>query len=579
VNLGLRILGFFLCFLCFVPPLFAQNGSIQGIVVRNGSSTPLSKALVELRTDGNNASVLDSATTEDDGKFLFRNLPPGRYQLTASRAGYVRPPVAVTIQAGQPAPAMQLPMKPTAAIYGQIFDSRGGPLPNVMVQALRASYPEGRRTLTVVQSAQTNDLGEYRLFWLAPGRYYVAAIPAGADSSPLGVLRLGGGGFSFAIGSNRSVFSATSELDPAIAPDILRDPVEPQSQADTFVPVYFPTTTDEQAASAIDLSAGSEIGGTNIVVAPVQKRHVRGIVLDGMTGRPAQYASIDEIDDNRPQSLPGMPRDPITVNRDTGAFDIVLMPGFHTLTVNSASGSGYAAIRIADTDIDNLVISTTHGFDISGRIGIEGNSNPSGLDDWRIALRRDPPPSRANPSTIQYSNPLPNGSFVLEGGLGDFRVNIDPVMNLLPFSFAKLPANLQDVYVKSIRLGNVDVLNGGLHLEKAPGAPLEIVLGAHSGAISGSVVNNQGQPAGDVSVVLLPDVRRRMDLYKSTNTDPSGRFQFDHVPPGDYKIFAWTDIDTDAWYDAGFMRNYENAGTPARVAEGSKQELRLAAIP
>jgi hypothetical protein len=308
------------CAFLWLPP---QNASIQGIVVKGSGGGPLSRAQVELRREGGDASVLDSTTTDDDGTFLFRNLQPGRYQISASRAGYARPPVTVTIQAGQPDSVIQLPMKPTSAIYGRIYDSRGRPLGNIRVQAMRASYPEGRRTLTIVQSVHTNDLGEYRLFWLAPGRYYIAAIPAGADSSMTSLIRSGGISQSVAIGSNRSMFSATAQLDPAIIPP---DPGEPASQSETFVPVYFPSTTDEQAASPIDLGAGAEFGGANIVVTSVKTRHVRGLVLDGMTGRPAQYATMDVLDDN-PRPLLAGPRDGSPINKDTGTFDIVSYAG------------------------------------------------------------------------------------------------------------------------------------------------------------------------------------------------------------------------------------------------------------
>ena len=36
---------------------------------------------------------------------------------------------------------------------------------------------EGERRLYILQVAQTNDLGEYRFFWLPPGPYYIAVVP------------------------------------------------------------------------------------------------------------------------------------------------------------------------------------------------------------------------------------------------------------------------------------------------------------------------------------------------------------------------------------------------------------------
>ena len=84
-----------------------------------------------------------------------------------------------------------------------------------------------------------------------------------------------------------------------------------------------------------------------------------------------------------------------------------------------------------------------------------------------------------------YSVVLPNGSLTLAAGRGDFRVNISPLLNLpgayrMPGRTAVPPA-LQNAYVKSIRLGNADVLNGGLRLDRQPDVPLEIVIGTFAG--------------------------------------------------------------------------------------------------
>ena len=57
----------------------------------------------------------------------------------------------------------------------------GQPAVNATVQALKATYPDGKRVLKPVQTAITNDLGEYRLFWLPPGSYFVSALPYSVD--------------------------------------------------------------------------------------------------------------------------------------------------------------------------------------------------------------------------------------------------------------------------------------------------------------------------------------------------------------------------------------------------------------
>ena len=73
-------------------------------------------------------------------------------------------------------------MTPSGAITGRIFDRDGDPMGATVVQAYVASYRDGKRVLQIVQSTYSNDLGEYRLFGLRPGRYYLSAAPASATT-------------------------------------------------------------------------------------------------------------------------------------------------------------------------------------------------------------------------------------------------------------------------------------------------------------------------------------------------------------------------------------------------------------
>ena len=150
--------------------LAMQAVSLHGIVFKKATNEPLSEASVELRQDQANAAILKKLTTDDDGKFRFDNIAPGRYRITVSRRGYTRPPLAITAGARQAEADVQLPMTQTGTISGRVYDVSGQPLGRVEVLAMKASYPNGQRILTPVRSAITNDLGEYRLFWLARGR-------------------------------------------------------------------------------------------------------------------------------------------------------------------------------------------------------------------------------------------------------------------------------------------------------------------------------------------------------------------------------------------------------------------------
>src|SRR4030095_9128639 len=143
------------------------------------------------------------------------------------------------------------------------------------------------------------------------------------------------------------------------------------------------------------------------------------------------------------------------------------------------------------------------------------------------------------------------------------HVMVAPLMN----SFSWAPPAVQgdpigSMFVRSIRFGNVEVLNDGLRLTtNSPDQRLQIVL-ASGGKLSGVVANERNEPMPSVKVVLVPDFayRQRDDLYKSAVTDSSGNFKIQGIAPGDYRVFAWEDIPDGAWQDADVLRNVEVRG-------------------
>src|SRR5262245_33948323 len=176
------------------------RASIEGVVVKLGTGEPLANANVQLnledsqpgeRLGGRPRPREDfhrTAKSDRTGRFIFENVTPGTYRLIATyEGGYVpaefgqRSPTeqgaSFDIAAGQKMTGVQLAMSPTGAVSGRVYGINGEPLGKAQVMAMRQVYKDGRRTLTIVQMVATDDRGEYRLFWLAPGRYYVSARP------------------------------------------------------------------------------------------------------------------------------------------------------------------------------------------------------------------------------------------------------------------------------------------------------------------------------------------------------------------------------------------------------------------
>ena len=131
-----------------------------------------------------------------------------------------------------------------------------------------------------------------------------------------------------------------------------------------------------------------------------------------------------------------------------------------------------------------------------------------------------------------------------------------------------------------MRLGGVDVLDGGLHIAAAPRDTLEIVIGANGGGLTGTAVNARQEPVSNATVVIVPGPadRHRTDLYRSTTTDSSGRFHIRGLAGGRYEAFAWTAIEEGAWMDPDVVRSYESQAKSIAIRDGNDENIQLTAI-
>jgi hypothetical protein len=137
-----------------------------------------------------------------------------------------------------------------------------------------------------------------------------------------------------------------------------------------------------------------------------------------------------------------------------------------------------------------------------------------------------------------------------------------------------------NTYVQSIRFGGQDVLRDGLHIDRPTNEPLEIVVSPNAGRLEGNVSADR-QKFANATVVLMPasSLRKQTNLYQTVQSNAEGRFTFENIPPGTYKVFAWEDVESFAWFDAEFMRNFENRGTEIVIREGAKESIELTVIP
>src|SRR5438034_454566 len=195
-------------------PAEKQECQIPGQVVQQHGGQPLRKTFVALRPEQPSKDHKQiSQKTADDGRFCFKNIAPGRYLLGAEHKGYVKQMYGaedawsagsvMAVEQGQKFEPILLRLMRAGVISGKVVDEDGEAASGVVVQALLSAdeiervgmFQEesmraiGRKMgLVAVQATVTNDLGEFRLADLAPGKYFVNVMDSGNRINALSLM-------------------------------------------------------------------------------------------------------------------------------------------------------------------------------------------------------------------------------------------------------------------------------------------------------------------------------------------------------------------------------------------------------
>lgn len=111
------------------------------------------------------------------------------------------------------------------------------------------------------------------------------------------------------------------------------------------------------------------------------------------------------------------------------------------------------------------------------------------------------------------------------------------------------------------------------------GGPIDVVLAPTAGDVTGSVQNARNEAATGVQVTVVPSSPSlRRDMNKLVTTDASGNFTLHGLPPGDYKIFAWEEVETNAWMDHDYRQPFESSAVSVRVQESATPNVTLRVI-
>ncbi len=528
------------------------KGSIEGQVVNLSGGGPLKKASVQLNMmnpggafimGGNMggsmggsvggrgvAQVRKAVETDEQGRFSFAGLEPGKYRLGADRQGFLHQNygarkysgsgTAVLVAEGQSVKGIVFQLNPQAVITGKVLDEDGEPVANVQVRAMRNLYREGKRQWSQVGSATTSDIGEFRLPGLEPGKYLVASNPRNNGMAG----RRG----------------QTGEALPAV-PDMV------------YAATYYPSTPSAAVAVPVDVGAGGEIRGIDIRLVKTRVYRVRGKVV-GAAGERAMMVTLS------PKDTPGNQLMGV-VNVGDGQFEIRnVAPGSYTATAQ-ARGRGQDSIAIETVDVvgnhvDGIVLTMQSGKDVEGSVKVVDATVAPDLKNLNVMLR-----------AVGFVGGAPGRGKVGE----DLKFTLKGVP---PVRYAVNVMGVPDTcYVKSIQYGGRDVTEEGI--EMTNGGTLDIVISAAAAQVDAVVVNKDGKVGWNATVALIPKDGANIVVRTA---DENGILSVRGLKPGDYKMLAWEDVESGAPFDPIFLKQYEGQAKVVKLDAAAHEAVQLKAI-
>jgi protocatechuate 3,4-dioxygenase beta subunit len=505
------------------------TSTLRGQVVAADTGLPLRKAQVRIFA----AEIRENrmATTDGDGRYEFKEVRAGRYTISANKGSYVglsygqqRPadvPKPLQILDNQTVERVDLALPRGTVITGRIVDEFGEPMSDVQIAPQRYEFVRGQRRLTPAgRSATTDDMGEFRLFGVPPGQYYLSAT-----------------------------WHSTGQMNA--------------EDKTAYAPMYFPGTDNPAQAQRLTLAAGQQISDVVMALKPMKATRISGTAMTS-DGRP-MIGSVMAMSANgfgfNVTSGAGI--------RQDGTFLLSgVAPGEYTLRaqVFGASGPGETAtmkITATGEDIDGVQLIGAKPSTGIGRVILdpaEAAAVPPGLMFMVMPLDPGDMPMGSAPARL-----ADDGSFELKSSPGRMRINM-----MGPGGWM----------IRAIRVGGTDVTDAGLDFKANEDITgIEIELTHKLTVISGLVTNARGEAVKDYSAIAFAQDREKwkvVNRYQGVGRpDQDGRFKISGLPASDYYIIALDKIDPGQMGDPEFLDAIRAKATPITIHDGETRTIDL----
>jgi protocatechuate 3,4-dioxygenase beta subunit len=515
---------------------------LSGRVVAVDTGRPLRGAIVHIVSTGaRNPNERQGlwVTTDAEGRWALADLQPGGFTVSVEKGGYLtlhygqkrpfEPGKTIALTAGQSFENADVMLPRPGVISGKLVDEFGDPVAGALVRALRYKYLDGQRQLTpivdgmeaVMQGGLTDDLGNYRLYGLTPGDYYICAVfvPRGESANHFG-----------------------------------------------HPPTYFPGTPIAAESRRISLGMGQEAANTNFNLSTARYASMSGTVV-GSSGAPiAATVTLKSADAADLVALP-------SVSASGGTFAIPnVAPGDYRIQVHTAAGGiqnvagvmefATLPISIDGQDVTGLVIATAPGANASGRVRFDGASDPPG----RLYVRTLPMTPGAPGYMMASAGVNPDSTFEARGLTGRQA-----------FDVGTLPPGW---FLKSVSHQGKDITDAGYDFKPGQSVSgIQIMLSQTATALSGTAQDDQARPIADYTVVAFSsDSARwgyRTRFVRSVRPDQHGRFTLRGLPPDEYVVVALEYVETGQENDPERLANWSTTGTKVTLGEGEARTVTL----
>lgn len=520
----------------------SETGVIGGTVVDRGSGSPVWKALVTLSTD--EATPLDAqAITDGAGRFTFTGVLPGRYYLHAACSGYLdawygaetanHPAGIIILHAGERHNDFVLRLEALGSVAGAVADPDGDPLPGVAVSLWMQSFWRGKPRFFERASAVSDDRGVYRITGVVSGRYIIMANGVGHQAFRMQPEAVAG------------------EQQPAQA---------------RFGVQFFPGTDRMSAALVIAVESGREVRGMDFRMSGNPTSTLRGTVIPPVelpadTRIDVAIVQQDLPDENQAKFAFNVPGP----NYSFEQYGVV--PGEYVLMTHLSLGErqyrGVQHVEISGGADKEVVLKLEPGIDLAGSLRIEGEAAaPQREHRVELSAGESFSPNEPRPTAIVRGD----GTFMIKSvvpGVWDIGVNPIP------------PGG----YIKSMRLGDQDVLTEDMIIGPRTTAALRIVVSTRGGILEGHV--KRSEEAARAILLLAPagQFRHVLSFYSQGVTDEAGYFRMEGLTPGAYQLYAFEAMEYGAWQNPEFLKAFESYGEKVDIVEGTNSRMELQLIP